>query len=83
MPSGLQRLLSKIKPPKQPQKEGVQPVRVGPLGSNKIIYITTHFDPVSDKSVILWSDILVVYPNAQFIQQDSRVLPFLKGRDFQ
>ncbi|KAF9338952.1 hypothetical protein BGZ91_007482, partial [Linnemannia elongata] len=81
MPTGLQRLLSKLKP-KQPQ-EGVQPVRVGPLGSNKIIYITTHYDPVSDKSVILWNDILVVYPNALFIQQDSRVLPFLKGRDFQ
>ncbi|KAF8932764.1 hypothetical protein BGZ47_011194 [Haplosporangium gracile] len=81
MPSGLQRLLSKLKP-KQPQ-EGVQPVRVGPLGSNKIIYITTHYDPVSDKSVILWNDILVVYPNALFIQQDSRVLPFLKGKDFQ
>ncbi|KAK5809856.1 hypothetical protein F5H01DRAFT_381255 [Linnemannia elongata] len=81
MPSGLQRLLSKLKP-KQPQ-EGVQPVRVGPLGSNKIIYITTHYDPISDKSVILWNDILVVYPNALFIQQDSRVLPFLKGRDFQ
>ncbi|KAG9067525.1 hypothetical protein KI688_012308 [Linnemannia hyalina] len=81
MPSGLQRLLSKLKP-KQPQ-EGVQPVRVGPLGSNKIIYITTHFDPVTDKSVILWNDILVVYPNALFIQQDSRVLPFLKGKDFQ
>jgi hypothetical protein len=25
----------------------------------------------------------VVYPNALFIQEDSRVLPFLKGKDFQ
>ncbi|KAK3819326.1 MAG: hypothetical protein J3R72DRAFT_529261 [Linnemannia gamsii] len=82
MVSRLQRILSKLQS-KKPQEEGTQAVRVGPLGSNKIYYITTHSDPSSsNKSIILWNDILVVYPNALFIQHDTRVIPFLKGKDF-
>ncbi|KAG0376628.1 hypothetical protein BGX24_007459 [Mortierella sp. AD032] len=82
MVSRLQRILSKLQS-KKPQEEGTQAVRVGPLGSSKVYYITTHSDPSSsNKSIILWNDILVVYPNALFIQHDTRVIPFLKGKDF-
>ncbi|KAF9102139.1 hypothetical protein BGX29_004913 [Mortierella sp. GBA35] len=80
MVSRFQRFLSRLQS-KKPQ-EGVQAVRVGPVGMNKIYYITTHFDPSSGKNILLWSDILVVYRNAIFVQHESRVLPFLKGKDF-
>ncbi|KAF9932453.1 hypothetical protein FBU30_008156 [Linnemannia zychae] len=83
MVSRLHRLLSKLQPKQLKElKEGVQAVRIGPLSANKIYYITTHPDSSSsDRNVILWNDILVVFPNAAFIQHDVRVLPFLKGKD--
>ena len=80
MASRIHKFFSKFQS-KEP-RQGVQAVRAGPIGLNNIYHITTHFDTSSGKNIVLWGDILVVYRNALFIQHDSRVLPFLKWKDF-
>jgi hypothetical protein len=48
---------------------------------NRIAHITTHQDP-SGKNIVLWDDVLRVFPEALYLQRGKRVLPFLKGSDF-
>ncbi|KAF9427173.1 hypothetical protein BGZ76_002443 [Entomortierella beljakovae] len=47
----------------------------------KVIDIATHHDNVTEKDVVLWEDILVVFKDALFVQNGSFVLPFMKGDD--
>lgn len=62
-------------------KEGVQVVRLA--SRNKTVQVATHFDEGAKKDIVLWDDILVVFRNAAYIQVGPRVVPFLKGCDFQ
>lgn len=62
-------------------KEGVQVVRLA--SRNKTVQVATHFDEGAKKDIVLWDDILVVFRDAAYIQVGPRVVPFLKGSDFQ
>ncbi|KAK5829538.1 hypothetical protein F5H01DRAFT_374881 [Linnemannia elongata] len=62
-------------------KEGVQVVRLA--SRNKTVQVATHFDEGAKKDIVLWDDILVVFRNDAYIQVGPRVVPFLKGCDFQ
>ena len=62
-------------------KEGVQVVRLE--SRNKTVQVATHFDEGAKRDIVLWDDILVVFRDAAYIQAGPRVVPFLKGSDFQ
>ncbi|KAG0253932.1 hypothetical protein BGZ95_006175, partial [Linnemannia exigua] len=48
-----------------------------------ITYLEIHTDPVSQKQVVFWEDILMIYKDALHVRCQSKVVPFLKGTDFQ
>ncbi|KAF9151298.1 hypothetical protein BG015_006844 [Linnemannia schmuckeri] len=49
---------------------------------NKTVYIATHQDGSVGKEIVLWEDVLVVFPDALYLQDSTKVLPFLKGPNF-
>lgn len=49
----------------------------------KTVQVATHFDEGAKKDIVLWDDIVVVFRDAAYIQIGPRVVPFLKGSDFQ
>ncbi|KAG0279566.1 hypothetical protein BGZ96_001925 [Linnemannia gamsii] len=62
-------------------QDDVQVIRLTSMG--KTTYITTHQDPSSGKTIVLWNDILKVFPDALYLQRGKRVVSFLKGADFE
>ncbi|KAF9932450.1 hypothetical protein FBU30_008153 [Linnemannia zychae] len=52
------------------------------LNSNKTVHIVTNYDSTINKEIVLWEDILMVFPNAVYLQDGTKVLPFLRGPDF-
>ncbi|KAK5820680.1 hypothetical protein F5H01DRAFT_378071 [Linnemannia elongata] len=46
------------------------------------IHIDTQLDPETQKEVVLWDDILQAFKNADLVRHKTRVVPFLKGKDF-
>ncbi|KAG9067582.1 hypothetical protein KI688_012367 [Linnemannia hyalina] len=60
--------------------QGVQAIHLP--SRNKTVHIATHFDSSSGNEIILWSDVLVVFRGALYLQHGTKVIPFLKGDDF-
>ncbi|KAF9156121.1 hypothetical protein BG015_007163 [Linnemannia schmuckeri] len=58
------------------EEEGVQPVYLA--SKNKTVNIVIHHDASTRKDVVLWDDILMVFPNALYLQYQYRAVPFLK-----
>lgn len=68
----------------QPSDEDDDDVQAFRLTSqDRTVHITTHQDPSSGKIIVLWNDVLRVFPDALYLQRGKRVLPFLKGADFE
>lgn len=64
--------------------EGQDDIQVIRLASkNRTVHIATHQDPSSGKPIVLWSDVLRVFRDALYLQHGQKVLPFLKGADFE
>ncbi|KAG0284299.1 hypothetical protein BGZ96_011310 [Linnemannia gamsii] len=61
-------------------REGVQAIRLA--RKNKTVDITTHKDNTTGQEVVLWSDIIMVFRDALYLQYGSKAIPFLKGQDF-
>ncbi|KAF9137794.1 hypothetical protein BGX30_009883 [Mortierella sp. GBA39] len=61
-------------------QQGVQAIHLP--SRNKTVHIATHFDSSSGNEIILWSDVLVVFRDALYLQDGTKVIPFLKGNDF-
>lgn len=49
---------------------------------NRTAHITSHQDPSSGKPIVLWGDVLRVFPDALYLQRGKRIIPFMKGSDF-
>ncbi|KAF9295593.1 hypothetical protein BGZ88_001826 [Linnemannia elongata] len=61
-------------------QQGVQALHL--TSRNKTVHIATHFDSFLENEIILWSDVLVVFRGALYLQHGTKVIPFLKGNDF-
>lgn len=61
-------------------REGVQAIRLA--SRNKTVDITTHKDNTTGQEVVLWSDIVMVFRDALYLQYGTKAIPFLKGPDF-
>lgn len=64
----------------QQHEGGIQGIRLP--SKNKIVQIATHQDDTAGKEIVLWEDVLVVFPDALYLQDSTKVLPFLKGPNF-
>ncbi|KAF8943039.1 hypothetical protein BGZ47_005859 [Haplosporangium gracile] len=62
-------------------REGVQAIRLA--SHNKTVDIATHKDTTTGQEVVLWSDIIMVFRDALYLQYGTKAIPFLKGPDFQ
>jgi hypothetical protein len=49
---------------------------------DEIIHVETHPDPVTQKEIVLWDDILQAFDNAVGVRHKTMVVPFLKGEGF-
>ncbi|KAG0275404.1 hypothetical protein BGZ96_003803, partial [Linnemannia gamsii] len=48
----------------------------------EIVYVDICTDPITKERFILWEDIRLVFYNALHIRHKARVVPFMKGSDF-
>ncbi|KAG0299869.1 hypothetical protein BGZ97_003502 [Linnemannia gamsii] len=62
-------------------QDDVQVIRLA--SKNRTVHVATHHDPSSGKIIVLWNDVLRVFPGALYLQQGKKALPFLKGTDFE
>ncbi|KAG0272713.1 hypothetical protein BGZ95_011500 [Linnemannia exigua] len=62
-------------------QDDVQVIRLA--SSNRTIHIATHMDPTFGKSIVLWGDVLRVFPEGLYLQRGKKVIPFMKGGDFE
>ncbi|KAF9081650.1 hypothetical protein BGX23_000608, partial [Mortierella sp. AD031] len=62
------------------QEGGVQAVRLA--STNRTVDIVTRPDTSVRKEIVLWEDVLMVFPDALYLQHGAKALPFLKGSDF-
>ena len=51
------------------------------LSKNKTVNIVIHHDALTKKDVVLWNDILMVFPSALYLQHQSRAAPVLKDHN--
>lgn len=58
-------------------REGVQAIRLA--SQNKTVDIATHKDTTTGQEVVLWSDIIMVFRDALYLQYGTKAIPFLKG----
>ncbi|KAF9546992.1 hypothetical protein EC957_008996 [Mortierella hygrophila] len=49
---------------------------------NEVVYVDVYTDPITQDKFVLWKDIRVAFRNALHIRYKARVLPFMKGADF-
>ncbi|KAH7036647.1 hypothetical protein BKA57DRAFT_475255 [Linnemannia elongata] len=61
-------------------REGVQAIRLA--SQNKTVDIATHKDTTTGQEVVLWSDIIMVFRDALYLQYGTKAIPFLKGPEF-
>ncbi|KAF9931309.1 hypothetical protein FBU30_010448 [Linnemannia zychae] len=61
--------------------KNIRPSDTVPVRPDDIIYVDCHTDPVSQKSVVLWEDILQAFNDALQIRHKTRVVPFLRDAD--
>ncbi|KAF9901566.1 hypothetical protein EC991_006014 [Linnemannia zychae] len=60
----------------------VQPIRLDSKGIT-VLVATRQDTPLSvGKEVVLWEDVLALFPDAAYLQHKTKVLPFLKGSNF-
>lgn len=52
-----------------------------PTDPDHVFYIECHKDPVTNKDVVLWDDILQAFEDALHVRHQARVVPFVKGSD--
>ncbi|KAG0278534.1 hypothetical protein BGZ95_003757 [Linnemannia exigua] len=45
------------------------------------VYIDCHLDPNTQKNVVMWDDIRLVFADALYIRHKARAIPFLRGTD--
>ncbi|KAF9129953.1 hypothetical protein BGW39_003609 [Mortierella sp. 14UC] len=50
---------------------------------HQVLHIDCHHDPSTNKAIVLWEDILIPFKQAAYVRNGTRVVPFLKGADFQ
>lgn len=62
--------------------KSIRPNAVTPATPDEIYHVDTHPDPETQKEIVLWDDILQAFGNAVQVRHKTRVVPFLKGRDF-
>ncbi|KAF9900459.1 hypothetical protein EC991_007322 [Linnemannia zychae] len=71
-----------------PDLQAVRPVSKDSIDSSNptapgpIVYIDTYPDPVTQKPFVLWADVVQAFEDAVHVRYNSRVIPFLKGADF-
>ncbi|KAF9273827.1 hypothetical protein BGZ88_003486, partial [Linnemannia elongata] len=58
------------------------PNAVLPATPDEIYHVDTQLDPDTQKEVVLWDDILQAFRNVVQVRNKTRVVPFLKGKDF-
>jgi hypothetical protein len=60
------------------------PLNVAALTSanDEIFHVEIHPDPETQKEIVLWDDILQAFNNAVQVRHKTKVVPFLKGKDF-
>ncbi|KAK3833192.1 MAG: hypothetical protein J3R72DRAFT_424974 [Linnemannia gamsii] len=70
------------------QVQAVRPVNKDCLDSvdstpvPKIMHFDCHVDPTTKKGFVLWDDIRLVFPDALYVRNQTKVVPFMKGVDF-
>ncbi|KAF9290619.1 hypothetical protein BGZ88_007249 [Linnemannia elongata] len=52
-----------------------------PTNSDHVFYIECHKDPVTNKDVVLWDDILQAFEDALHVRHQAMIIPFVKGSD--
>ncbi|KAG0287289.1 hypothetical protein BGZ96_008793 [Linnemannia gamsii] len=52
-----------------------------PTRPSEIIHVETMVDPETQKEVVLWDDILQAFGNAIHVRHETKVVPFLKGKN--
>ncbi|KAK3833595.1 MAG: hypothetical protein J3R72DRAFT_424865 [Linnemannia gamsii] len=62
--------------------KSIQPSTVPLATPEEVIHVDTQFDPETRKDIVLWEDILLAFKNAELVRQKTKVVPFLKGNDF-
>jgi hypothetical protein len=59
------------------------PPNAVPLATpDEIYHVDTHPDSETQKEIVLWDDILQAFKHAEQVRHKTRVVPFLKGKDF-
>ena len=53
-----------------------------PPPGGPIVYVDIHKDPGIPKGIVLWDDIRLAFDDALHIRHKARVVPFLKGADY-
>ncbi|KAF9541647.1 hypothetical protein EC957_002888 [Mortierella hygrophila] len=53
-----------------------------PLDSPNITHIDCYTDPDTNKDFILWEDIQQAFDEALFVRNKTRMLPFVRGKDY-
>lgn len=52
-----------------------------PTNSDHVFYVECHKDPVINKDVVLWDDILQAFEDALHVRHQAMIVPFVKGSD--
>ncbi|KAG0054075.1 hypothetical protein BGZ89_002740 [Linnemannia elongata] len=87
MYSTLRKIIQRDTPQVQVQAfrsvdKSILPSTVPLATPEEAIHIDTQLDPETQKEVVLWDDILQAFKNADLVRHKTRVVPFLKGKDF-
>ncbi|KAF9129780.1 hypothetical protein BGW39_003820 [Mortierella sp. 14UC] len=53
-----------------------------PHAQEDIVFVDYQHDPVTQKEVVLWDDVLLAFNDAIHVRRKAKVVPFLKGTDF-
>lgn len=53
-----------------------------PLDSPNITHIDCYTDPDTNKDFILWEEIQQVFDEALFVRNQTKMLPFVRGKDY-
>ncbi|KAF9916039.1 hypothetical protein FBU30_001576 [Linnemannia zychae] len=62
--------------------KSILPSAVPPATAEEVIHIDIQLDPETLKEIVLWDDILLAFKNAELVRHKTRVVPFLKDKDF-
>lgn len=62
--------------------KSVHPNSVPLATPDEIYHVETQVDPDTQKDIVLWDDILQAFKDAVQVRHKTKVVPFLKGKDF-